>query len=185
MVAATHKDFVSDIPEIEYDNLYNRPYDSRIHIKYNLKNGKTVYRVYPVTYEQKVDVMNKFYEDDEYKMTCEQVFVEPSKVTGITVHNYNQKGYRDEYEIENYTELLNVIKQDFLDMSYEQLYPYSLENEDIIYEISVHYLHDGGLDENGERISYRNGVYINITEDYKQTIKWLENNGYKKVEDAQ
>lgn len=180
MVAATHKDFVSDIPEIEYDNLYNRPYDSRIHIKYNLKNGKTVYRVYPVTYEQKVDVMNKFYEDDEYKMTCEQVFVEPSKVTGITVHNYNQKGYRDEYEIENYTELLNAIKQDFLDMSYEQLYPYSLENEDIIYEISVQYLHDGGLDENGKIINYRNGIYINITKDYKQTVNWLESNGYKK-----
>ncbi len=179
MIIDTHEDFISDIPSTSFERLYNSPYNTRIHIKYNLKNGKTVYRVYPVTYEQRVEIMNAFYEYDEYKKMCEEIFVDESKVTGINLQSYNNGGYREEFEIEDYKELLSVLKEDILDMNYEDIHPKELKGEDILYDISVNYLHDGGIDENGKLINYRNGIYLNITDKYVKTVKWLKDRNYK------
>ncbi|MBQ6999062.1 MAG: hypothetical protein IJN62_04660 [Clostridia bacterium] len=179
MVIDAHEDFISVIPSTSYERLYNSPYNTRIHIKYNLKNGKTVYRVYPVTYEQRVELMNAFYEYDEYKQMCEEIFVDESKVIGIDIQSYNNGGYREEHEIDDYKELLAVLKEDILNMSYEELYPKELKSEDVLYDVSVNYLFDSGIDENGELRTHRNGIYINITDKYEKTVKWLKDRNYK------
>ncbi len=179
MVIDAHEDFIFEIPSTSYERLYSSPYNTRIHIKYNLKNGKTIYRVYPVTYEQRVEIMNAFYEYDEYKQMCEEIFVDESKVTGINLQSYNNGGYREEHEIDDYKELLAILKEDILNMSYEELYPKELKGEDILYDVSINYLFDGGIDENGKLINYRNGIYLNITDKYEKTVKWLKDRNYK------
>ena len=64
-------------------------------------------------------------------------------------------------------------------MSYEELYPQELKSEDVLYDVSVNYLFDSGIDENGELRTHRNGIYLNITDKYEKTVKWLKDRNYK------
>ncbi len=166
-VLSAHKKLTEDIPLT-----HRRIYNTRLHIKYKLKNGDTIKRTYDTTYDKCAEFMNKIYENEEYKKKCEHVFVDDALITRVTVD--------DNEPIENKKELMEALREDVLNMSYEELhiydtYPntYSLHGIHILYEIEGKRNSDGSVAVNGK--------YINITDKYTNTLNWINENGYGKT----
>jgi len=146
-----------------------RVYDTRIHIKYKLKNGEIVYRVYPITYDKCKDFMNKIYENEEYKKKCERVFIDESQIIRITVN--------DGDPLADKSGILAALRSDVLNMSYEDLNMYQHHYTNPTYGIHIEYEVDKG---NNRRYGVIvSTAYINVTSKYTNTLKWLTDNGFK------
>ncbi len=79
-IIEVHGDFV----EKENRSILNHEayHDTRIHITYKLKNGKTVTRRYGVSYTKNDEIMSEVYNYTEYKEACEVVF--DKKLKGLS-----------------------------------------------------------------------------------------------------
>ncbi len=101
---------------------------------------------------------------------CEEVFVEDSLIKGVFVN--------DKIEVADYEGLLEAIRGDTMNMSYEELNPMVYDEGTILYGISMEYK---VIEKNSDNkpYSYLSGIYVEITEEYENTIKWLEENGFK------
>ncbi len=159
--------------------LNHEPYhDTRIHIAYKLKNGKMVTRRYGVDYETNRKIMNAVYKYKEYKRACEEVFNDNIKeINSISIDKYQIEGTREELK-----ELLECIKQDVDALSYDEIHTGR------VYSCYMHYT---TKDESQVVTSYKNSYtsYVDntdwmdfyITKHFKNTINWLEENGYGHV----
>ena len=166
-----HREFTEGyIPKINDYGVPRSQLYTRIHIKYNLKNGKSLTRVYPVSIAKRNEIMNRLYAFEEYRKMCEEVFVEESLIKGVFVN--------DKVEIAEYDGLLEAIRKDTMDMRYEKLHPMQYNEDDILYGISIEYK---VIEKDGDNkpYSYLSGIYVQITRDYENTVKWLWENGFK------
>ena len=100
---------------------------------------------------------------------CEEIFIDDSRILKLYI-NHNK-------EVKEYNELLEAVRKDVLSLSYEELYPMYYNQEDVLYNISVEHEFEE-IDSDGKPYSYLNRANVNITEKHKNTLKWLDENGY-------
>ena len=161
-ILSAHEKITDDIPLTR-----KRLYDTRLHISYKLKNGDVIKRVYPTTYDQCTEFMNKIYENDEYKMKCEDVFVDDDLIVRVSL-NGNES-------VENKKELMQALRADVRSMSFEELNVYPMiahTNRGV----QIEYEMKGKKDSDGNAVI--NGMYIELTDKYTNTLNWLKENGY-------
>lgn len=175
-----HAETVSDgnSPAIPEDTVY----DTRLHIKYHLKNGREIYRIYPVSKEVKNEVMSFLYEDDDYKKQCEGVFVATDKIKEISIHKHHKK---DETENTWEVKTNNIIKidaedfmtelqKDVLELDYIKLRG---DEEDYLFNIGFEY--EIETDDTQYEMSTRHSwISANITQYHTNTLNWLKENRY-------
>ncbi|MGM9551472.1 MAG: DUF6449 domain-containing protein [Clostridia bacterium] len=139
--------------------------DTRIHIVYELKNGKTVARRYPISNEKRDKIMEKLYKYPEYKYACEEVFRnDVNDVVAVSVNGYEIEG-----TIAELNEFLECAKRDVEKLSYTDLHGDSDESY-----IGGCYIECtcGGKD------VYTCSIHFDLTTKYKETVMWLEEKGY-------
>jgi len=174
-IAQVHSDIVNASPIPKHRNIYRDyfTYDnySQINISYKLKNGKTMRRCYNIPTEKCIEIMEEFYKAENFKKKNEAIFIDDSKVSGITLNH--------EQSISEWKELLPIIRDDVLNMSYHDLHyaeyigitkntgslrlEYKVESNSLVSpEINVYMRHH----------------YLNFTDKYVKTINWLKEKGY-------
>ena len=161
----------------EKEILSKREYKTRIHIEYSLRNGKEINRVYPIDEDTLHEIMNSLYESTEYKKMQEEIFTPMQEVYMVRIEN--------DYPVddkEKMRELIDCIKKDVSVLSYNQI-----NSGSRTFGIEINYIPAEDDTEGvyavitspqspeGYRTKYE---YININANYKNTIKWLRDNGY-------
>lgn len=168
-IIAVHDDLVSK----ENRSILNHDayHDTRIHITYKLKDGRVVTRRYGVGYAKNDAIMTEVYKYDEYKKACEAVFDERIKeIDSISVGNY------DIAEKDNaLNELFECIKADVSDLSYSKLRVGTGAYCSIRW---VSNTETDSMHQQADNFVYYDWTDFYITKHYKNTIKWLEENGY-------
>ncbi len=139
-------------------------------IRYELKNGMIMERRYYVSEEANVKLMNKLYENDDYKMKCEEIFLNDHLITNVYINYEKTLKEKDEF--------LKIVRAEILKLSYEQIS--EGETSGNHYGIRIEYKVDSA-DINGEPQSFVSGRYINLNRHYAETLKWLEEKGYKPI----
>jgi len=165
MILGTHSEFIkpSAIPNLLPDNNYGTQAYTRLHIKYILKDGSTLERVYPIKNNDCIKIMNKFYENEKYKKVCEKVFMDDTQITRVFADG-------NEESVKDYKELVECIRKDVLLLSYEELHPYNYKTYNVYRSIIIEFMQT--------EKSYIDRIYIDVTDKYTNTIKWLNENGY-------
>ncbi len=142
-------------------------YDTRMHIRYKLKNGKSISRIYGVTHEMRDDIMSILYEYPEYKKACEEVYREDvNDIIEVELGNESIRGTVDEFN-----ELLECIRKDIDKLGYKDIHL----GGNGYYKERCH-LHYMWTNERGEEMYMT--ISVNITEKYEETIKWFDEKGY-------
>ena len=169
-------------------NKENRPilnhdeyHDTRLHITYKLKNGKTVTRRYGIAHIDNSAIMTEVYKYQAYKEACLAVFDSNIKeVTSIII------GGSEVYEKpEVLAELFECIKEDTLNLSYDEIrggggghcnisfVPYKMPDyRGPVVTMSA---------DNFENLEYIDTISISISKYYTNTLNWLDNNGYENI----
>lgn len=149
-------------------NYYTTENRTRIHIKYKLKNGKSIDRVYTLSLKECENIMNSLYQNADFKRKCEPIFVDESRIINVHVEG--------EYLLKDCTELIQAIRQDVMNLSYRDLHPGLFGyNEDIRY-IGIEYK---AQKDNEKGTAYSEGtryMHVEITNKFENTIKWLDEN---------
>lgn len=172
----THKEFISMHKIIDTNNSFG-DYDTRIHFKYKLKNGKTLDRVYKVKKGTNNSIMEGLYKFDSYVMATEAIFCDNEI---IEIHLHDNTRIKDENKI---NEFMECMKKDTLNIGYGNLhivdshystgvdiqYKMPAENGDVVHTY-------GSM--TGPLSYHLESMYIDINANYKNTIQWLKQNGY-------
>ncbi len=173
-VCDAHHDLIKDesIPKLSEPYTYEEEY-VYIFIKYILKDGSDFERKYLIKGTKYREIMDKCYEIDEYKMLMEDVFTDDSLITRISLNNYEMSELSKE-------EILPIIREDIMDLSYSDIYPYYE-----YYNPANYYIHIEYIERDNERInggeSYISGIGISVTDKYVRTEKYLKEKGYAPV----
>lgn len=172
IIENTHKSFIeNDFPKIKETSIYQAQETTRLHIKYNLKDGKTIHRVYPISTEECMKIMNELYSFEDYKKISEVIFIDDSLINGIYLNH--------ETHIKETYELLNVLREDVLNLSYEQLHNERYTKDE--YGFRIEYKQKQPLVIKGmPQASVTRNEYMYINKNYEKTIKWLVEKGYIK-----
>ena len=169
----THEALVQpqNTPVFNPMQVINGPHDyTRLHIEYKLQNGKALHRAYVLSEDACNEIMNRFYENESYKKTCEPAFFAQDRITRIFVDH--------EYEIRDRDILLSALHKDILALSYEDLNPKTYASEDNLYSLRLEYTVKADSENNGRPRSVISGQYITITPKFVNTLKVLAENGF-------
>ncbi len=151
-------------------------------LSYALENGKKIEREYRISDTLLRQFMTEIYKNNEYKMQCEDIFIPYSSVTHINVYGTDDKlVIKNEIPSEKYEELINIIKEETLRLSYNELHPMYDSKENRMFSLEIRMVpKEEDLKKAGQ--SYRI-PYITVTKNYKDTVKWLYDNNI--IEDSQ
>lgn len=172
MIIKTHGEFTDEVPALNTAMRYTTTQETRIHIRYKLKDGKVIQRVYPVAMDKNTEIMNEFYESENYKKTCEAIFIDDSLIVSLRLNG--------DIELKDKDEFLDLIRKDVLELDYEQLRNIAYDGPKALYDVRVEFKAEEINDSRPRAMV--NAFYMEITEDFKNTVKWLEENGYQKLE---
>lgn len=136
-------------------------YNTRIHIKYKLKNGKIFSRAYRVNFDQAQGTISELYNNPEYKKLNRVEFLDSGRITKINLDGMRTITEKDEF--------LEVIREDILNMNYEEITTYKNESSHYI-EITFSYDETDG--------THLRTNYIPLKTTHTKTIEWLRNSGY-------
>ena len=172
IIVNAHKNFVeNDFPKTKGSSLYQSEKMTSVHIKYNLKNGKTLQRRYLMSTDDCMNLMNKLYSFEDYKKISEVVFIDDSLISNIYLNH--------ESHIKETYELLDVIREDVLNLTYEQLYNERYTNDE--YSIVLEHKEKQQIKVKGiPQATATRREYIQINPSYEKTMKWLNEKGYLK-----
>ena len=116
--------------------------------------------------------MNKFYENENYKKTCEEIFMDDSLILSLFING--------ETELKDKDELIEMLRRDVLELNYEELRNIDYDGAKRLYDVRVEFKAEEIND--GKPQASITSFYMEITEDFVNTINWLEENGYKKLQ---
>lgn len=149
-------------------NYYTTESRTRIHIKYKLKNGKSINRVYSLSVSECEKIMDRLYKNDAFKQKCEPIFIDESRITSIHVEG--------EYQIDAYAALVQAIRQDVMNLSYRDLHPEMFGYDGDVRYIGIEYKVQN-KNETKRTYSPSTGyMHVDVTQKYENTLKWLEEN---------
>jgi len=147
---------------IEYDE-----WGPSINIKYRLKNGKFINRTYTIHYEELPGIINRIYQVKEFKKLSEPIFMDEVTYVEATIYDIEEPIIITKPEtIES---LANSIQKDMENIDFDSMNVFGWE-----FSIEFTYVR------NGKDLSVDNRDYYayKINSNYKETIKWLKENGY-------
>ncbi len=156
---------------VEKENIYTlRTYPSDrteyIYIAYKLKNGKTVYRCYPVTEAYFCEALDDLYAMNGYKEATLEIFSEEiDRIVEISVANSTREIAGDEAK-----QLFECIRADTLELDYTEMRGHNVWD----FHVWVNYL------QHGEELGSERGLHqipVQINANYKRTIAYLRNAG--------
>lgn len=172
LIIKTHENFINeDFPKIRQTSLYQTQDNTRLNIKYNLKNGKTLNRIYPISMTNCIDIMNKLYSYEDFKKLSEVIFTDDSLINSLYLNH--------ETLIKEPYELLSIIREDVLNMNYEKLHGFRYTNDEYSLRIELREKQPIVIKGIPQATATRR-EYMNITKDFVKTIKWLTEKGYLK-----
>ena len=171
-------------------------YDTDITIEYKLKNGKTLKRKYGVAYTDNVEIMDVAYANLDYKKLADEFFTdEIDRLGRVTIHFQGDsvpgsEMVSDITDVNKFQELFEAVKSDITTLNFSQMY-----NTNNCYGFSLDFQYtrkQSAEDEKKENVqpaatiryydseNYENyyDLYREINPNYKNTIKWLYDNGY-------
>ena len=169
---------------IDNDNDY-----TRVHFKYQLKNGKTIYRVYNVSPDTNKAIMAGLYQNDDYVTANEAIFRDDKLLR--VVFDEGSKIYIP--DLNKAAEFVECVRKDVLALEYNQMYinhnywnigfeiQYEMTREPVdgpVETVASSYIHDGMVLPESSYIDYE---HFNINANYTNTINWLRNNGYEQL----
>lgn len=156
-----------------------KDFDTRIHIEYELKNGKIIHRVYPIDEAELHEKMNRLYENTGYKKSVEEIFTPMESVYKATIQSGGK--YSEAIsEPEKIKELVDCVKKDMEKLSYSQInsdrWSFGIDLGYVAADKILTYA-DIPIAESTqeEQISY---MYQHINTNFKNTLAWLMDNGY-------
>jgi len=165
---------------IQKENVYTfQTYPSNrtefLYFNYELENGKTMIRRYPVTEERLCDVMDNLYKSKEYKRKALEMFSEDiGRIYSVALYRSEESRISDEKQV---AELVNCLREDLLALEYTQIN--ANKNACWNMNIGVEYARANEKDnEYGERGLYT--IHQSINANFRNTVKWLISNGYEK-----
>ena len=171
-------------------------YDTDITIEYKLKNGKTLKRKYGVAYTDNVEIMDVAYANLDYKKLADEFFTdEIDRLGRVTIRFQGDsvpgsEMVSDITDVNKFQELFEAVKSDIATLNFSQMY-----NTNNCYGFSLDFQYtrkQSAEDEKKENVqpaatiryydseNYENyyDLYREINPNYKNTIKWLYDNGY-------
>jgi len=163
---------------VEKENIYivkerrdNYNYNTAMHIRYKLKNGKTIVRRYPVNQTKAYEILENLYKSDEYKRKVLELFDKNiGKIYSINF-NHNNGGFNDAEKIK---EFYSCLEEDIMSLDYSQMYDDSAWSMNVI----VEYVSAENLKrEDSDR--YLNSIFLSINANYKKSIQWMRENGFE------
>ena len=140
-------------------------YNTRIHIKYKLKNGKTFSRAYRVNLGQSQEFISELYDNPEYKKLNRVEFLDNDQIIKI---GFDGNGVHLGV-IEEKVEFLEAIRSDILNMTYDEINTYDI-NIDYYVEITF-------VCEDTDDVNLRI-THIPLKTTHTNTMEWLRNYGY-------
>lgn len=171
-ITAFHQSVVEN--KNHFENLGN-VYGINFGIEYDPENAFSINRRYVIDYEfyRNNPELKKIYESKEYKTIYSIKNIQFEQLKSIYL---NSTDHRDSVEIKNeqeMQELLDAIERDFQAQSFEDRV--SLKRNYATAEISFTYKDQES--DTPERL-LDGSINLSITDNYKNTITWLENHGY-------
>ncbi len=163
LVLKTHSELTKNIPITAKENY--SILNTRIHIKYKLKNGSVIDRVYPISTYKCNKIMNEAFSHAEYLKKCENVFVDDSLIINMYV---DQKPVGSEF--------LEILRNDVLSLSYEELHAHGYDKESYPYEFRIERKAYSINTMGGETTEYIRHQYFSISKKCVNAIKWIEEN---------
>lgn len=169
---AVHKELVAK------ENIYtikehreNYNYNTAMHIKYKLKNGKTLVRRYPINQTKACEILENLYKYDDYKLKVVELFdTNIGKIYNIGF-NHNNVVFNDSEMIK---EFYSCLEEDIMNLDYTQI------NADQAWTMNViiEYVPTEDLKQyDSER--YLNSIYLSINANYTNSIRWIMENGFE------
>ena len=162
---------------------YDRTYVTFV---YKLDNGNSIKRRYPVAYEKNRGIMNALYENESYKKASDSFFSDKIQdVYRLTVYGNGLNVSDASVEItdkDKISELIECVRKDKMLLSYDEIvvdYGGAWTKS-----VNLEYKGENGEDsgvyyaDSSDRVIHI-GTVINMN--YKNTIDWLEKNGYGDV----
>lgn len=151
---------------------------TRLHITYKLKSGKIVTRRYGIAHADNSAIMTEVYKYKAYKEACETVFDDNIKeVRSITIGKAEV-----EEKPEVLAELFECIKEDVLNLSYDELRNGGGRYCSIGFvPLQVPDYRGPAVTmtaDNFEHLEYIDTRNINISCYFTNTLNWLDDNGY-------
>ena len=158
-----------------------RVYDTRIHIDYKLKNGKTMSRAYKVSNLTNYNIMADIYKFDEYVKANEGIFRDDELVE-ISFSRFGIE-ITDKAKIKEFVECL---KKDTLNLEYKEqhidykhweiptelMYAMPMENNPAVQATQIA---DVTEYRPYTRVDYD---HVSINANHTNTLNWLKENGY-------
>ncbi len=171
-------------------------YDTDITIEYKLKNGKTLKRKYGVAYTDNVEIMDVAYANLDYKKLADEFFTdEIDRLGRVTIRFQGDsvpgsEMVSDITDVNKFQELFEAVKSDITTLNFSQM---NYTNSCYGFTLNFQYTRkQSAEDEKKENVqpaatiryydseNYENyyDLYREINPNYKNTIKWLYDNGY-------
>lgn len=168
-------------------------FDTEVGIEYKLKNGKTLKRKYGVAWKDNVEIMDVAYANLDYKKLADEFFTDKIDRLGRVTIRFQGDSVPDSEmvsditDVNKFRELFETVKSDIATLNFSQMY-----NTNNCYGFSLDFQYtrkQSAEDEKKENVQpaatirYYDGenyydLCREINPNYKNTIKWLYDNGY-------
>ena len=168
-------------------------FDTEVGIEYKLKNGKTLKRKYGVAWKDNVEIMEVAYKNPDYKKLADEFFTDKIDRLGRVTIRFQgdsvpgSEMVSDITDVNKFRELFEAVKSDIMTLNFSQMY-----NTNNCYGFSLDFQYtrkQSAEDEKKQNVQpaattrYYDGenyydLYREINPNYKNTIKWLYDNGY-------
>ena len=166
--ASVHKE-LTEKEKIYTVKDYDYSYDTALHIKYKLKNGKIISRRYPVFNKTATEVMETLYKSKDYKLKHSSIFRnDVAKIYQISLDH--EACITDQNQMK---ELMNAVEKDILALDYTEV----TSRDCWTVYLSAEYIRPEDLDMDEKYRGIYN-IYTAINANYKNTVLWLKENGY-------
>ncbi len=167
----------------EFKEIDNNISSQTIAISYKLKNGRNISREYrvPIEFIEKNRYIGRIYESEEYKINYYDIFdLDKSKLKYVEMYPRDiSKTDRtvkivDEEEI---SELVDIIKKDILEETYEEYRNDSIPWAEIVFQFDVDNDVNNIEDWEYDR-AIKDSMHISWQKSYDNLSKWLKEKGY-------
>ncbi len=164
---------------VKKENIYtvkerreNYNYNTAMHVRYKLKNGKTLVRRYPVNQTKAYEILENLYKSDEYKRKVVELFDKNiGKIYNIGF-NHGNAVFGDSEKIK---EFYSCLEEDIMSLDYSQMYAADAWSMNV----SVEYVPAEDMNRyDSER--YLNSIFLSINANYTKSIQWIRDNGFEK-----
>ncbi len=163
---------------VEKENIYtvkehreNYNYNTAMHIKYKLKNGKTLVRRYPLNMVKADGILENLYKFDDYKRKVVELF--DTNIGEIYNIGFNHSSVLFNGS-EKIKEFYSCLEEDIMSLDYSQMHGGNVWSMNVI----VEYVSAENLKrEDSDR--YLSSMFLSINANYKKSIQWIRDNGFE------